>query len=170
MSISKSLRVELIVLGLTSMLGLGLLIAKYRSEHAPKPFSIVGFQVMLPETVVASKEAKIDFDLIYFMLKAQQKRQILFAYVGNYPSFADRSPQGVKEQQSRIGGQPARTLEWKDKAGRLCRETLVKMAQDNFPVYAHFVYTGLTPAEARMSDSIIETVRPPDLESDSETE
>ncbi len=131
------------------------------------PFPMDAVQVSLPKGVSAEKRNGPDFFLYYFTTSdaANKKRQILFAYLGYYPSFPKEIPKGIKEQRSKVNGRPARTFSWKDGDGKLCRESLIDSGVSPIPdakitYKVHFAYAGLTPEEAKLADGIIATLGP----------
>ena len=133
-----------------------------------------GPQVLVPKNITVTRQMKADFFLYYFTVpvtEAEMKaddasadnKQILFAYLGYHPSFAEEIPKGVKEKQSKINEMPARTFAWKN-AGRFYRETLVDTGRNLEPGTitdkVHFSYRGLTSADAKIADTIIASLKP----------
>lgn len=149
------------------VLVLGLLLSRelMAADRGEKPFNLEGPQVLLPPLVRATKKAGPDFYLFYFIVgedrssSPQKTRQVLFAYVGFAPSFPRDSPESVRETPGQINGKPTRTLTWKDSKGKLRREVLWKTGRSDFVRQVHFIYSGLTEADAKLADSIIATVR-----------
>jgi hypothetical protein len=139
------------------------------AQNAPAPqqpprktFDMGGVIVTLPTGVKVEKRRGPDFDLFYFTTAEKdakgKPRQILFAYIGFAPGFPNAAPKGTPETKETINGYTTRSCRWKSKEGTTCRESLVSTGRNDWAKYVHFIYTDLTPAEAKTADEIIATV------------
>ena len=131
-------------------------------------------QVFVPKRITVTRQRKIDFILYYFTVPVTEEQmqktdasademQFLFAYLGYHPSFPLEVPKGVREQRIKVGGLTARNFVWKNKDGNFCRETLIDTGQSLSPgtvtAKLHFSYKALSPAEAKVSDAIIASLK-----------
>jgi hypothetical protein len=127
-----------------------------------------GPRVTVPDAVTVKKQRGPDFYLFYFVSgppnEKERQRQVLFAYVGWYPSFpSEDAPKKVKESSEHVGRAPSRSLRWQDSKGQHNRDILVRLppAHSTTPQYVHFAYRGLSDTDRKTADAIVASTLPP---------
>ena len=116
-------------------------------------FSRHGVQLDLPPDVTTEEKRGPDFFLYYFLEK--EKSQILFAYFGFAPSFPNAAPPDLAVVTETVCGFSTKSIRWRDSNGRYCRESLVRVGEEGWLQFVHFIYTGLAAEAAKRADSII---------------
>jgi hypothetical protein len=129
-----------------------------QKEHIPmKTYATDNFSLLIPHDAEVTKKTPVEDFAIYEL--RYKGHTILYAYVGNHPSFASdiESLKGQSEECSTHMGYSLRSVRHRTSEAAISRHVLLHLSarQRDWPQFIHFWYSDLGADMASVSDQVI---------------